>query len=951
MEFIKMLDNQEPLSIAFSDVVNILRRAKKTILICTIICACLGGLYGFTRAVKYDVKATFHNASNVSEGSSKFSALAALASLGGSNQKSASALMLSHKLLHTVIEELALQAKIIPESESKGLLSRLFTNAIENIVLIYRRFIPNKTSLVVSDLPKQDLTFSKFHYIGELPLAFRIEAKNTEQFKVISQNGTLLAEGDFGEPLHLPRIGDFILNTNGKHRFENYLVTVESCAAVAARLANEIHIEEGQTSASVLELTYANRDRHIAVQTLNAVMQAFLNFLKQEMHSKVAKQLDYLGERQAGVEAKLRLLLEENANSMSGCLGSNGFMTTADEVDYLSKHQGKLHERRIEVDIESQRFLSVSPAVIASPLSRYSNQYAANLSTRLRNLEEKRVILEHSIQGSKRHVLDDKLSFSELSNELMDLQVKVKEAQDLIPKIQKGLFLSAEDSDISVPQWLNSYVQKHPNLSDAPIEKEFLLSYVKSLLRLYETRIEVIRGLNTSKKSHLDTYSGIDSEAVQGLIAAMNEELTRVQKQMGALETSLQQMQEEDFNVAVLSTVLTDASSQVLIQQIREIAFQLHDRDHHSRKEQRFLQNSLAASKVFLGHFMQNSLALAASQELLSKNKIRALQEVYLTMLEQQIGILSKEVVDYGAEHRRHLGIEGEILESEISKINHAMSSVPKKWVVEQQLHYQANLDKTSMETLTQLIESKNIATQLHVAEACILDPGLAPVVPKHSSAFIFLILGLCLGAFSSAAFFLAKGVFSGLSVSEDNLRLAGQFVAGTVSESFNYGMVESLHASDLTVLRRLLSHFDSTDKTLFIAQGNGPGLAPLYADLLSKQGEKVLWVTVLSEHSELSFWDGSSRIKEGEPYDQLSFGAEQGYIVEHILSKRFAKTLSGLSERYDRILFSLDKEPLAIECLTFATILDGVILAVSDEKIQELSEYFSYKSAFIFHD
>ena len=117
----------------------------------------------------------------------------------------------------------------------------------------------------------------------------------------------------------------------------------------------------------------------------------------------------------------------------------------------------------------------------------------------------------------------------------------------------------------------------------------------------------------------------------------------------------------------------------------------------------------------------------------LFREKMSGLQKVSLDSINRQLSVLGEQGTDCVRHRKEALLLERQLLNREMVKLRKSLAEIlPEKWRFEKWLEIKTGMVSKMMETVTEIVESKTMSTQMHHVESKPLDLALLPTAPKH---------------------------------------------------------------------------------------------------------------------------------------------------------------------------------------------------------------------------
>lgn len=451
-------------------------------------------------------------------------------------------------------------------------------------------------------------------------------------------------------------------------------------------------------------------------------------------------------------------------------------------------------------------------------------------------------------------------------------------------------------------------------------------------------------------------FDGITLETSRHLYLSFMQDLNTLEAEEKQHRFVLEQLSAPDFELSSLTALLKDPVSHERIANATQIVINLKDEDNRTLKELDRLGAELQLQKTFLhGHIFQMANLLKLKTELI-RDKLAAIRNVTLALIDQQTSVLKKQLVDYLERRIDNLSQEKKLLEDHQAALHSRMASIPPKWASEQLLNQNLNLQQRFLENLANMVESKNITKNLEMIQSSPLDHAIAPLHPKNPRLLFYSAFGAILGLLGSSSFLFSRAMIQGITASADNLQLAHFHVSGTISpfQGDAISATMPLLDSDLDTLRRLLARFEQESslpqkaKLILVANGNGPDFSNTLSKLLAKKWQTTLKLDLNfqtpSEHQTLpgllQYLEGKvdePEIEEMDGFDQISPGGTSRYSEELLRSSRFIKLLDKLKPAYHWIVAVSPAKIPSAELENLAKLFDGIVVVVTNETLQNL--------------
>jgi hypothetical protein len=214
------------------------------------------------------------------------------------------------------------------------------------------------------------------------------------------------------------------------------------------------------------------------------------------------------------------------------------------------------------------------------------------------------------------------------------------------------------------------------------------------------------------------------------------------------------------------------------------------------------------------------------------------------------------------------------------------------------------------------------------------------------------------MAAFCFYAFILCKKMLKGFPVTEENLKISGFPISGSLSGYCSVALSQ-LPSKDLETLRRiaefLVSHQKKSEALVASCIGGKyPNYTMSLAEILSMRGLKVLTVDCVFDqvvHADdmPGLWQYLNHptmelpLRRHLMFDHLPSGGTSRHAAELIGSTKFSSFLARVKQKYDMILLFSSADATTAEGHAFLPIVDSIIVTVQQEKKDELLVYVDW--------
>ncbi len=960
--------------LTFADLMRIIRKNTRKIWIGSGLFALLAFSYGLTRPVEYQAEATFKEKNKSQSGLNK-SILTQL--VGSGSDSDALTLMKSRRLYEQLIQNMGWQAAIV---KKESYFPFLPWQTIKNNLLVEYALLKKLPQPILKD-HAVDLKAELVSYRGEVPLNLRLQIDNEKQFSIFENQHELIGTGTFAKPF-ATSLFSFTLQRAHDNPIEGneYYLSFLPLGPLAEGLAKQFQVEGDRTDKGLVKISFKHPSRHQAAAAVESLMAAYQNYIHTEHQRICCLQVDYLIQRQQEMGSQLADVMHKHAQSLSSDLSNTGFATSEKAIDFLADNQQQLKQKLLTIDLDLQRLehMRQTNETDYDKFTSTNTPEAINrLTAEIRSLKQQADALNLALRNTPVNIKAFQDSFSAQMLELNDLKKTGQAASTMLAnldddKLPQPATILLDNPKFIVNMWYARALACHQHLLTAKPKdlidaheewkkcKEGFSAYLSHMIHylyIYQRNIEERLA---HQQSPLAEFQGINLNIAKDLYINYSKDLSETESHANQQSFIIGQIGDPAFEISSLSTVLTDPISTEMISKASAIILTLKDSENRSLKEQERLKSDLAIQKGFLTTHLQQAVQLLDLRQNFLKEKITSLQSINLSLLHEQISLLENQTKKYIANAIDNLKQEQKLLQDNLKELRLEMAAFPHKWAAERLIEQQMEINKTMVEEISKLVESKNISNNLEKIQSAPLDMPIIPIHPKSPRLFLLALIGAVLGAFLSTAYVLARSISTGLEASAESLRLAGYHVSGSLSRQANCRSDnDNILDADLDTLRRLIALTAASDnhesisakqplkKTLLLLKSRGPNYTHCLASLMSKMGLKVLSIDLSFDNLHpnttstiLPFLEGQTAqpaIEHGPAYDTIAAGGFCRYAHELIGSRKFQTLLVDLSQQYDRIVISSKAPPPSAEAESLLDIFPNAAISLTGETLPQL--------------
>lgn len=393
-------------------------------------------------------------------------------------------------------------------------------------------------------------------------------------------------------------------------------------------------------------------------------------------------------------------------------------------------------------------------------------------------------------------------------------------------------------------------------------------------------------------------------ESARSLIHNQAQALDTMCMEQAQYDFCLSKLSEPAFDFSSLSKVVGDPLLQERFNTIHSLHRNIIDAKNWTAKERAQLTEQLETERLFLTKHIHDLKEGAELKSNVLKSRLAHLQEELLYLLLDQYE--DKE------ESLRELALQA--------------ANFPQKWLRHQKIELNQKMQTEMIESITNLIEAKNIGYHLNCLTATPLMSAFTPVFPDPPRLTLAFLVGGLLGAVLVSVFVVLREVWKGPTASYTNLKSEG------------WPVIAYHHSLD--DLKKIHYHLKNRGKVLSII-GKNPSFAHDLATLFAKAKEKVLLIDL-------------TRCAEEQKFIDTSFGQEliiskQDSMKEvYLASKQFAELLEKQKKDVDHVVLYSDAPLNSLESQLLTDLADYALICMRNERWADLptfSEKFLYIS------
>lgn len=407
------------------------------------------------------------------------------------------------------------------------------------------------------------------------------------------------------------------------------------------------------------------------------------------------------------------------------------------------------------------------------------------------------------------------------------------------------------------------------------------------------------------------------TQAAETMLASYQGKLDKIDFEKEYLDFCLSRLAESTFDVATLTKSDTNPTVAKLFAKVHDLQLKLIDEKNWSTTEKEHLRADIELQKKFLIQHFANLKDGAEVEKNVLRQKIHSLKQNALVLLYD----------------------EYEIIENRLRELAERATHYPEKKFSEQKIDLNTKMQTDVFESITKMIESKNISFNLDYNSSYPLSLALPPTLPNHPRIRFFTLIGAFIGAFGAFGSLLLLQAAKGPSASLKNLRGMGYHVSGLFSAKNRESLKDA-------------AYFLSQDQILLISSQYSTSLSSLLASRLAKRKERVCVIQLAKSASKSGLVDYLLGKRDDLPWQKnvLPWGKGEEFKEELLGTQRFQDLLDSLKQEYDYILLDSVAHPSSVETKQLLSYADATLYCITKERLADLST-LPEKTTFLLQD
>lgn len=742
--------------ITFSDIAQLIKKNARKIYFWSLAFAIIAFSYSITRPIKFEAEATFKEKGMAKSGLDNYMSITMMMLRENSQESHAMTMMQSRRLIEQLIQEQNLQGTLVKNTYNFPFIP---FETIKNNIQTELGILKNSQYPIIADLPK-DIAISEISYKMEIPKVLEINVIDDQTYDVIDEKKQKIGTGSFGS-LFLAKDQQFsylltkqtLQNLNGLQ----YSLKLAPLQTIAKSLLKQFTIQPDKEDKTIIQIRHENGDRIQSAKNVNALMALYQKYIFDE-HCKLCEvQTDYLVRRQNEMAGQLESMMQNYADDLTSDLSTTGFASSEKAMEYLASTQHELKRKLFTINLELQRLdhAEQDPSFDGELFSSTAELDIFNkIAGEKRQLKQIYDTLNLAIRGEKEGSTEFHETFLKQIVEQETNKQWLLETEEMLAALDHNELPKSRGKLVNNPrfvvkEWHKKFATAKDNFDKNASDviafedwqncKKGFACYLERLnhyLKVSQRNIE--ERLANQQRPNSQEYLGINLETAKDLYMNYSKELCNLESAASEKEFIIGQIDLADFEITSLSSILTDPVSTEMIHRANLLILEIKDLGNRSTKESDRLSAELAIQKGFLKTHLIQSVSLSKLRQDILRKKIKEIQNVNFSLVQEELAILENQLRDYLSVAITNLTEEQSLLNQNLAEIRTELATLPQKYTKEQLIDHQMTINKTLMEEISKLVESKNVSNNLATFQSAPVDISHPPLHPKSPRLFLF---------------------------------------------------------------------------------------------------------------------------------------------------------------------------------------------------------------------
>ena len=807
----------------------------------------------------------------------------------------------SKSLAKKIVKKLALQISLEPNASA---FQRKCSIALKNLHFECKK--KNEDS--------QDIEYENIYFKKTKPKLYYLKILDESFFEVLDLNKKVLSKSQVLKEVKLKDLS-FTIKKIPKVFFNKTLkIRVDPIDAASQKILKDIKVTKDKLAANYLTIKTKNENRYLAAKILNSLMDLYLEHLKKEQKQLVQDQLKYLEKRKDSLEKDLFTFYEHLEKYLETNVKDKGFVSLDTEIATLLRKR-ESYQTNLNDYVEELKYLK---------------GFDLDKIEKINFLDEKFMNLTDDIKRLKNRKKEVLISIKRDDFDLKKTERKVVDVEKtLLPKNSIDQLITEVDKN----RIFNN--DTHLNLSN-----------LKNIN--FESPVNDFLDIERIKQRDLDnnTLNLLDLSDAKAQIKEIAKKKEDTFLEISQIEHILTNVDKDPFQSSIANLIPDH-----LTKNINEIAKKLDDAKNYSIKEIESLKEDYNLEKKLIKSYLSDSLNLKNMNLKILDQKLYLCKKIQLKLLNQEILFLSSKAKDFIFEKMQKKEDGKLFLENKLTDLKNDMQNIVQKLAIEKKINLKSEMTKNMVESLSKLIESKNLDSNLKKINSKVID--LASIPDSNITIHLFrnsIILAI-LAFFITLIVSMYIKAIKGFPISFEAIKSLNFDFFGKVSFKCNGIDVDQLKKKDLESLRKIISSIDIKKQKIITALCSlGPNYVHYLAALLALSKKKVLVIETKSEIEEKNglfpYLEQDIKklpIQKLQAYDYIASGNQKYFAFELLKSLDFIQMIDNIKDKYDLILIYSNAKLNSAEASVYLDFSDKIILSFKEETLDDLKPFLSW--------
>ncbi|MCI5051558.1 MAG: hypothetical protein MRY21_00295 [Simkaniaceae bacterium] len=520
--------------------------------------------------------------------------------------------------------------------------------------------------------------------------------------------------------------------------------------------------------------------------------------------------------------------------------------------------------------------------------------------------------------------------------------ISLKHVVEALKDEERGYMEKEQRLDFEILQSIDELMpDQFADLGEMKLERDSLVASLEEMESAHLLRADfdnwkvpqLIGTLPSLERGRLQpapkiSLQGLDLKSARARQLVYQERLEALGLEARRINYQMDLMTNPDFEFGSLQSLVSDPACQALVREAAELRKQFVE-GNLIDKERARITRQLNLKLGRIRRHLSDRLGLIRVEERTLEKNVQELEAIMVHLLDRDIAISEKQLEEKLGEHRKTLGEQKSYLKAKRHALQKKSGDLPTRWLTESLINMRAQLGMRLLSGTSELLHSKAAQHQLKQILSRPIESAIQSEASQFSMAYLVPVLGMLIGWVASVGYLLARQLRRGFAIALESLRFQG-FRTAT--------RLESLTLSSAQVLATV---------------------GPLdLAELCVYSGERILVIDCdfnqLHAESEIGlvhYLKGEIEwppIRSLNGYAKIASGGNCEYGGMLLRNKAFAKLLSTLRERYDRIILATSASATSVETPVICSLADEAVITLKDERFEDLAPYLHERSVFL---